>query len=136
MKKWEITYHPKFPDTPISFWVYTQIDNPIWLRATLFDPPLPKPVPGKGFARLTVHIFNMDIYFASIEEVDHFLNIFSRKNMPTTQQLSRVRTAMYGPNRHWLSRFPAHLKSWKKREKIVELVHVAREALILEMQNT
>jgi hypothetical protein len=42
--------------------------------------------------------------------------------MPTSTQLARERNVNYGPNGHWLSRLPAKLKPWSKREKIIPLV--------------
>ena len=74
---------------------------------------------------IIVLVFGVELHFASVAEVEHFLEIIKLKNMPTTTQLSRKRTESYGPNNHWLSRLPSHLKSWTKREKIIPIVESA-----------
>lgn len=74
---------------------------------------------------LIVNAFEVELAFASVPEVEHFLAVISQKNMPTTQQLSMRRTNKYGPNRHWLSRLPSGIKPWSKRERIIPVVERA-----------
>ncbi len=74
---------------------------------------------------LVVTVFGIELRFASVEEAEHFLNIIGQKNMPTTLKLSRERTNGYGPNGHWLSRLPAGIKAWSKRQKLIPIVEAA-----------
>lgn len=110
---------------PFSFWVHKHVDHEIWSYAKEFKPPLTKAIPCKGYPLLIVNAFGIELEFASVAEVEHFLAVISEKNMPTTQQLSRQRTDNYGPNRHWLSRLPSSLKPWSKREQIIPIVESA-----------
>ena len=125
MKKWRIEYRPEFQPSPLSFWVHRHLDGDSWLDATRYEPSLPRPVAAKGFPVLIIDAFDTELRFSSIEEVEHFLAVIGLKNMPTATQLSRQRTTDYGPNAHWLSRLPAGLKPWRKREKLVPIVRSA-----------
>ena len=128
MKKWRIEYRSDYTETPLSFWVHKHVDHEVWRYANEFEPPLPKAIPGKGYPFLIVNAFGLDLEFASVAEVEHFLTVIRQKNMPTTQQLSRQRTNNYGPNRHWLSRLPAGIKAWSKRKRMIPVLERALEA--------
>lgn len=125
MKKWRIEYRPRYTKTPLSFWVHRHLDHDVWHYATQFEPELPKAIPGKGYPLLVVNTLGIELEFASVPEVEHFLEVIGRKNMPTTQRLSMQRSNNYGPNRHWLSRLPSSMKSWSKREKIIPIIESA-----------
>ena len=129
MRKWRIEYRPKYQRTPISFWVHRHLDGDVWSRCEKFDPPLPEAIPCKGYPCLVVNALGTELEFASIQEAEHFLEVISRKNLPTTLQLSRQRTETLGPNRHWLSRLPAGLKPWSKRQKIIPIMEAGVRAL-------
>ncbi len=122
MKKWRIEYREKYTKTPLSFWVHKHLDHEVWIYAKKFEPSLPKAIPGKGFPVLVVNALGVELEFSSIDEAEHFLSVISRKNMPTSTQLSRQRTDKLGPNRHWLSRLPSKIKPWSKREKIIPII--------------
>ncbi|BBM84662.1 hypothetical protein [Candidatus Uabimicrobium amorphum] len=122
MKKIRIEFYPEFKMSPLSFWVHKNLDGEAWIYATKFEPELPPPVPGKGYPMLIVSVLGMEIFFSSVEEIEHFLDVFQQKNMPTSLKLSKLRSENSGPNQHWLSRFPSHLKSWSKRQKIIPVV--------------
>ena len=122
MKKWQIVYTKEYRPSPLSFWVHKHLDNDLWSLASKFDPSLPKDLPLKGFPVLLVDALGIELRFSSIEEVEHFLEVISMKNMPTPLQLTKQRNAGYGPNGHWLSRLPAKLKPWSKREKIIPII--------------
>jgi hypothetical protein len=125
MKKWRIEFNPSYTETPLSFWVHKHIDHEVWRYAKEFEPALPKAVPCKGFPKLIVNALGVELVFASVAEVEHFLSVIRQKNMPTTLQLSRQRINNYGPNRHWLSRLPSDIKPWSKRERIIPIVENA-----------
>ena len=127
MSAWQIEYSTEYQPSPLSYWVHRHIDNEIWSDASLFEPPLPKPIIGKGYPRLRLTFANSDLWFSSPEEVSHFIAVLGQKNMPTSLQLSAKRDTKHGPNSHWLSRLPSKLKPWSKREKITK---IAVKALI------
>lgn len=129
MSKWRIDFRPEYQRTPISFWVHKHLDDEIWIRSKIFDPPLPAAIPCKGYPYLVVDALGTELEFASVEEAEHFLEVISRKNLPTTMQLSRQRSDAYGPNRHWLSRLPSGLKPWSKRQKIIPIIESGIRAL-------
>lgn len=129
MKKWRIEYRSAFLPSPLSFWVHRHLDHEIWRQATQYEPSLPVAVPSKGYPVLYVDALGIELQFSSIPEVEHFLVVVSQKNMPTPLQLTNKRGADYGPNAHWLSRLPAELKPWRKREKIIPIVNSALKEL-------
>lgn len=129
MKKWRIEYKKEYTPSPLSFWVHRHLDNDVWSQATAYDPGLPKAIPSKGFPVLIVDALGVELQFSSIEEVDHFLEVIGRKTMPTPSQLSKKRHAAAGPNRHWLSRLPAKLRPWRKREKIIPIIQAGLNEL-------
>ena len=88
-----------------------------------FEPSLPKAIPTKGFPVLFVDAFGTELQFSSVDEVVHFLEVIGQKNMPTSLQLTRRRNEAYGPNKHWLSRLPADLKPWRKRERLLPIIN-------------
>ncbi len=122
MKNWHIEYTETYTATPMSFWVHKHLDHEIWSYAKEFDPSLPNAIPCKGYPVLVVNALGVELKFASIVEAEHFLDVISQKNMPSTQQLSHERNEKFGPNRHWLSRLPSRIKPWSKREKIIPLI--------------
>lgn len=131
MSKWKLEYNATRIATPISYWVHKGLgeDEKPYNSCTEFSPPFPKKDVMKGYPRLMVTVLSFKIQFASKYEVEHFLSVMKQKNLPTTMSLSNKRDRHYGPNTHWLSRFPAHLKSWKKREIIISAVSKAMQEL-------
>ncbi|WP_372368904.1 hypothetical protein [Candidatus Uabimicrobium sp. HlEnr_7] len=125
MKKWSIQFQEKYTGSPLTYWVHKAIGN------SKYEPPLPKPVAGKGFAVLIVEIAEIELFFSSVNEVDHFLEVISQKNMPTSMQLSKIRGASYGPNKHWLSRLPGKIKPWRKRQRLIKILEKARKEFII-----
>ena len=101
----------------------------MWHHATEFEPSLPKALPTKGYPVLFVDALGVELQFSSIDEVEHFIAVISRKNMPTPLQLAQQRNTKYGPNAHWLSRLPVKLKPWSKREKILPILQSALSEL-------
>lgn len=122
MKKWRIEFSHHYKPSPLSFWVHRHLDSDVWQQASQFEPGLPQAVPLKGYPVLWVDALGIELRFSSIAEVEHFLEVIRLKNMPTPLQLSQRRDAPYGPNGHWLSRLPAKLKPYRKREKIIPIV--------------
>jgi hypothetical protein len=61
-----------------------------------------------------------------LPQLDHVIDVLSRKPLPTSRQLSLRRGARFGPNGHWLSRLPAELKAPRKRAKLVQVLRAVR----------
>lgn len=129
MKKWRIEYRGQYEPGPLSFWVHKHLDADSWPGATKFEPDLPRAVPAKGYPVLMIDVPGVELRFSSTEEVAHFLDIISRRNMPTSMQLAAGRKTGNGPNGHWLSRLPARLKSWRKRQQMISIVQDGLSAL-------
>jgi hypothetical protein len=102
----------------MSFWVHQNLDGDAWIRATLFSPPLPEPVLGQGYPTYFVDYGDVRLQFASIDELRVFVDTLGQRLLPTTRALSLARGTGLGPNSHWLSRLPAELKPWRKRQAL------------------
>ena len=122
MGKLKIEFNKDYFVTPVSYWAHKKLDGEYWHDASKYDPPLPCAIPNKGFPLLILETQGVELKFASIPEIEQFLDVISQKNMPTTNQLSIAYGLTYGSNTHWLSRLPKKLKSWKKREKLILLL--------------
>jgi hypothetical protein len=102
--------------TPITPWVHRGVDGPYW-TAKVFDPPMPHPVPDKGWPVWTAEHRGREIIFASPEEIAHVIDILGRRILPTTRDLGQAYRAV---NSHWLSRLHATWKPWKVRQELVK----------------
>ena len=130
MKKIDITYSDSYPETPMTFWVHHKIDRYREFDINNFAPPLSSIIGGKGYPLLYIQYLDTDLVFSSVAEIEHAIDILGAKNLPTTTSLSLKRNASVGPNGHWLSRLPARLKPWKKREKLLPYLFRAKELFL------
>ena len=130
MKKISVCFTPEFQPTPVTYWVHFNQDGDSWRNATVYEPRLPDPVPGKGWARVAVEFNGVILEFASIYELEHVIAVLLKNPLPTTRSLSNRRGSIKGPNSHWLSRLPAKAKSWKFRQQLVVYLGKARETLL------
>tara|TARA_R110000787_G_scaffold45526_4_gene111027 strand:+ start:846 stop:1310 length:465 start_codon:yes stop_codon:yes gene_type:complete len=124
MKSYQITYWKKPPVSVMTYWVHQPVDAESLGRATLFEPPRPGPVGGEGWPVLMVEVDGVKLVFTSLAELDTYVDVMSRKPLPSTRVLSR-RFPM-GPNSHWLSRLPKKAKSPKHRETAVKYLSEVR----------
>ena len=129
MKRQWIEYTDTFRISPMTVWVHRGQKGKHWFenKAEAYSPPLPKPVPGMGYANYYVEIDGTTFQFSSLVEMAELIRVFSMKNMPTSTRLSRDVSEKGGPNSHWLSRLPAETKAWKYREKAVKQLKKARK---------
>lgn len=116
------TYEKDWRSAPVAFWVHVPVPG----TKDVCDPPAPLPIPHRGYPFLRVAFESHELQFSAIAQLDHFIDILSRKPLPTTRQLSSLRGLPVGPNGHWLSRLPAALKSPRKREKLVQALRAVR----------
>jgi hypothetical protein len=126
MKKASVIYLPAYEPTPLSFWVHRHLDADAWMNASQFDPPLPRPVPGQGWAQLVVEFDGVTVRFSSSAELNHFVDVLSRNPLPTTKRLAELRGTTLGPNSHWLSRLPARAKPRDFRERLIAYLERVR----------
>lgn len=110
--------------TPVTPWVHRGLDGPHW-TATLFDPPLPRPVHGKGYPVWFVDHRGRSLVFASPEEIAHVIDVLGRKILPSARELGKPHMAV---NSHWLSRLHASFKPWKVRQELVKRLRQAPAA--------
>jgi hypothetical protein len=115
MKKIRVTYTDTFAPAPMTFWVHRPSED-----RRVFEPPLPKPVPGQGFARYHVEFDGFEFVFASLLELRTCIEVLGQRLLPTTRALS-VGTGS-GPNSHWLSRLPSSVKPWRYRQRAVRFL--------------
>lgn len=111
-----IEYRDKPVLTPITPWVHKGVDASYW-KATIFDPPMPKPVHGKGYPVWFIDHRGRSLVFASPEEIAHVIDILSRKILPSSRELGQPHLAV---NSHWLSRLHTSFKPWKVRQELVK----------------
>jgi hypothetical protein len=130
MKRAAITFSKAFQPSPVSFWVHHHRDADNWTASQKFDPPLPKPVPGRGWAKLEVEFDGVHLIFSSVEEVRHVIDVLSKNPLPTTRRLSQDRGTTMGPNSHWLSRLPSKAKSLAFRLRLVPFLEEACEKFV------
>lgn len=119
-----IEYRDKPVLTPITPWVHKGVDAMYW-KATIFDPPMPKPVHGKGYPVWFIDHRGRSLVFASPQEIEHVADILSRKILPSSRELGQPHLAV---NSHWLSRLHASFKPWKVRQELVKRLKQAPAA--------
>jgi len=136
VKRHWIEYTDERRSSPMTYWVHTGPDGEHWRETSTPSPPLPPPVPGRGFPSLYVEYQGFTFTFASLHELDVCVDTLSMKNMPTSIQLSAARGSGAGPNRHWLSRLPATVTPWKYREGATKYLRRARIDFERELAET
>jgi hypothetical protein len=116
------TYEKDWRTAPVAFWVHLPVPG----TKDECNPPAPMAIAHFGHAFLRVEFESHELQFSSLAQLDHFIDVLSRKPLPTSRQLSSRRGLPVGPNGHWLSRLPAELKSPRKREKLVQALRAIR----------
>jgi len=111
-----LEYRDKRQITPLTPWVHKGVDAMYW-TATVFDPPMPKATLGKGWPVWVVEHRGRELVFASPEEIEHAIDVLSRKILPSPRELGK---AYLSVNSHWLSRLHASFKPWKVRQELVK----------------
>ncbi len=119
--RYHFSYQPDWRAAPVAFWVHRPVDG-----SDAFDPPAPRAIPQKGFAFLHVEFDATELWFSAPAQLDHFIDVLSKKPLPTSRALSSARGSRVGPNDHWLSRLPARLKSPRHRMRLVDALKAIR----------
>lgn len=109
---------------PMAYWVHIEGASAVWKNATVFDPPAPAAVPNHGYPVLCVESAGTVFRFSSMAQLVECARVLSLKPLPTSSRLTSMRAGNAardpGPNRHWLSRLPARVKSPKGRRRVVD----------------
>lgn len=126
MKRRRIEYREHwYKSSPMAYWVHLAVDNNFWAAdATLFEPPAPSPIPGKGFPVYFVEFDGFVFCFSSLDEMDVCISTLGQKNLPNVESEWRGRT---GPGAHWLNRLPGHVLPWTYRKQAVEYLKESRD---------
>lgn len=111
-----IDYRAERCITPVTPWVHKGVDASYW-KATIFDPPMPGRVAGKGYPVWVLEHRGRELLFASPQEIAHTIDILGRKILPQSRELGAPHQAV---NSHWLSRLHTSFKPWKVRQEIVK----------------
>lgn len=119
-----IEYRDQPVRTPVTPWAHRGL-NGGYDQATVFDPPRPGPVPGKGYPVWIVDHRGRSLMFASPEEIEHVIDVLGRKILPSSRELGQPYLAV---NSHWLSRLHASFKPWKVRQELVKKLKQAPAA--------
>lgn len=117
----------------MAFWVHLPADGKPWRDAQVFDPPAPKPVPGRGFPIFCVEFDRALLRFSSLDELRVCLHTLSRRALPSNLILTRRRGGGYGPSNHWLNRLPLRAMTWPYRQKVVKYLKASLAAFEMEM---
>lgn len=125
------TFEKDWRTAPVAFWLHVPAPG----TTSDFDPPAPRAVANLGYAFLRVEFESHELQFSALAQLDHFIEVLSRKPLPTSRQLSSRRGLPVGPNGHWLSRLPAELKSPRKREKLVHALRGIRSEVAEQWLN-
>jgi len=131
MKRYRIEYTLRWSPAPMSFWVHVEQRPRRRSQARIYDPPLPFPVPGKGYARFFIEVDGLTFEFASFRELDVCIRTLSQRHLPSTERETETRRT--GPGKHWLNRLPAGTHSWTYRQKAVKALREARKAFATEL---
>lgn len=124
--RFRYTFEQNWLHFPLAPWVHV----PVAGESDQFEPAAPRPISHKGYAVLRVEYGQHEFAFSSPEQLQHFIEILSKKPLPTSRQLSALRAQNVGPNGHWLSRLPAELKSPAARNLLVRHMQ-AVQAMVL-----
>jgi len=128
---YHFTFEKDWRSAPVAFWVHVPVPN----TERECEPPVPDPIPHKGYAFLHVEVDGIDLQFSSPAQLDHFIEVLDTKPLPTSRQLSSRRGLPVGPNGHWLSRLPAKLKSPRRREELVGVLRRIRASVVRPSSN-
>ena len=121
-----IEYTSDWRNEPMAYWAHKEQGNCPWREATSYVPPAPLPEGKKGFRVLCVEFGDVVLRFSSAAQLEELVHILSKKPLPTTRRLSALRGHGAGPNSHWLSSLPGHIKSPKTRSQVVRQLSAFR----------
>ena len=107
-------------DEPMAYWVHVEQSGTAWRDSESYVPPAPQPEGRNGYPVLCIESQGFVFRFSSKEQLAECVEVLARKPLPTSRRLSALRVGGHGPNTHWLSRLPGHVKSPKSRQRAVD----------------
>jgi hypothetical protein len=122
MKRHWIEFSQTWRQGVMSYWVHVEVDGKSRYEATPFEPPKPEPVSGRGYAGFYVEAEGVTLYFASLAELRVCIDMLGQRVLPSTIRETERRGTKdgVGPNGHWLSRLPAKILPWPRRQRLVK----------------
>lgn len=121
MKYW-IEQTKRYKKSPLSIWVHRPVGSNIWLEANEYNPPLPIKGINNLFSIFKIEHKGVEFSFSSLEEIEHCIEVLAKKILPTTNELANNSWLKGYQHLHWLTKWPSDLKSFKDRQKIVNLL--------------
>jgi hypothetical protein len=120
----------------VTYWVHIEADGKPWCDASLFTPPRPAATPGKGYAEFHVEVEGFIFYFASLDELNLCIQTLGQRVLPSTlrETIRRGVRIGIGPNQHWLSRLPARLLPWQRKQRVVGYLKRSLAAFKVELK--
>ena len=109
----------------MTFWVHQAADGEPWYRSRRFDPPAPRPVPGRGWPYFFAELDGFTFEFASLDEIDFCIARLGMRHLPDTEPETRL---VSGPNAYWQNRLPGWVLTWRYRQKAVKYLAGCRAA--------
>jgi hypothetical protein len=131
MKHWWIEYRQEWIQSPMTCWVHIPVASLPGNSTPEIDPPLPRPIVGKGYPIYFVTAGRFTFRFSSLHELDKCVETLSQKVLPST--ILEHNGIQYYSNSHWLSRLPGKVKSWRYRQKAIKVLMKARESFTKEL---
>ena len=107
-------------DEPMAYWVHSELGGAAWRASESYSPSAPKAEGRNGYPVLCVESHGFVFRFSSAAQLAECVDVLGRKPLPTSRRLAAARGGGHGPNSHWLSRLPGHIKSPKIRQCAVE----------------
>lgn len=117
---------------PMAYWVHVEPPGVAWRAAERYEPPAPQPEGLNGYPVLCIESQGFVFRFSSAHQLGECIDILGRTPLPTSRRLSARRQGGHGPNSHWLSRLPGHIKSPKARQRAVQDLRSVMSALAPE----
>ena len=108
----------------MTYWVHLAVDGQPYHLAQTFDPPAPKPIPGKGFPLCFIEFDRAILIFPSLDELRICIQTLDQRVLPSNRILTQKRGGSYGPSNHWLNRLPLRAMTWPYRQKAVKFLKV------------
>lgn len=122
MAKYWIEYTDSFQPSPLSYWIYKPLDNVAWLHSSRFEPDLPKKDSLNGYKIYKIEHKGHELFFISVFEIEYCISILEQKVLPTTFELAEKSWMKGYQHLHWLTKWPADIKSYKDRLAIIKLL--------------
>ena len=115
-----IEHTPDWRNEQMAYWVHLEFGSAAWRASESYNPPAPMAEGSRGYPVLCVESQGFVFRFSSAAQLAECVDVLGRKPLPTSRRLSAIRGGGHGPNSHWLSRLPGHIKSPKIRQRAVE----------------